>query len=95
MRTIRAIVVLALGLCSTAFSPTPSPPPRFDDPSVVLLMNVGGPAIPAIGYVADGPDLLVSPGSFIFKSNSPVTVLGGENNEEVYRTERVSGSTLT
>lgn len=53
-------------------------------------MNAGGPDIPAIGYVGDLPVLLKGDPGFTFKSSTPVKISAGEDNAEVYLTERVS-----
>lgn len=84
-------IALALGLCG-AIAQTAPPPGSSPGTFVVAQMNVGGQALPDIGYVAEKTEYIQGPTGFTFTSTIPVD---GADNAAVYLTERVSTSTLT
>lgn len=89
----RFAIYLAFGIFSSASAQSPAIPPTTPgtlNGNAFLLMNVGGPALPALGYVAEKIDYLRGNAGFTYTSNTPVKVSDGSGNAAVYLTERVS-----
>lgn len=81
--------------CPTTMTPTPEPVKTSPEPGAFFVkMNVGGPALPVLGYTVDNTDVIVGPTTgFAHKSLAGVKVPAGEKNIEVYKTERYSKNT--
>lgn len=87
------VIPLAFGFLATVSAQLPQKPagiPGPFDSNAFLQMNIGGPALPAIGYIAEKIDYLRGNPGFTYTSEMPVNVSTGADNAAVYLTERVS-----